>query len=108
MATDGTADVLEAHGIRAERVKKVHEGSVHTVDRIENGEVDVVMNTVGPDPKAIGDSKSMRRAALLRGIPYFTTLAAMRAAAGAITAIRRESIGVRSLQAIHGTAAADR
>ncbi|MGH0036884.1 MAG: carbamoyl-phosphate synthase large subunit [Myxococcota bacterium] len=101
MATDGTADTLEAHGISAERVKKVHEGGVHTVDRIEAGEVDVVMNTVAPDPESISDSKSMRRAALLRGIPYFTTLAAMRAAAGGIAALRQESIGVRSLQEIH-------
>jgi carbamoyl-phosphate synthase large subunit len=101
IATEGTADALQAHGIEAQRVKKVHEGHTHTVDLIEAGEVDVVMNTVAPDPKSVGDSKSMRRAALLRGIPYFTTLAAMRAAAGGITALRLESIGVRSLQQIH-------
>jgi len=101
IATEGTARALEAQGITATRVKKVHEGSVHTVDLIEAGEVDVVMNTVAPDPKSVADSKSMRRAALLRGIPYFTTLAAMRAAAGAIHGLRQESIGVRSLQEIH-------
>ena len=60
------------------------------------------MNTVAPDPKAVADSASMRRSALLRGIPYFTTLAAMRSAVGAIVAIRQESIGVRALQEIHG------
>jgi hypothetical protein len=43
----------------------------------------------------------MRRAALLRGIPYCTTLAAARASADAIRALRQESIGVRSLQEIH-------
>jgi carbamoyl-phosphate synthase large subunit len=61
----------------------------------------MVMNTVGADPKAIEDSFSMRRAALQRGIPYSTTLAAIRASADAIKAMRLESIGVRSLQEIH-------
>jgi carbamoyl-phosphate synthase large subunit len=107
IATAGTADTLEAHGIAAERVKKVHEGKVHTVDRIEGGDVDLVMNTVAPDPKAIQDSYSMRRAALQRGIPYFTTLAAMRAGAGAILALQQGSIGVRSLQEIHARIAGE-
>jgi carbamoyl-phosphate synthase large subunit len=101
MATAGTADVLEAHGIEAERVNKVHEGKRHTVDCIEGGGIDMVMNTVAPDPKSVADSFSMRRAALMRGIPYFTTLAAMRAAAGAVCAMRNQTIGVRSLQEIH-------
>jgi len=43
----------------------------------------------------------MRRAALMRGVPYFTTLAGARAATGAIRALQAESIGVRSLQEIH-------
>ena len=64
----------------------------------------MVMNTAAPDAKSIQDSYSMRRAALVRGIPYFTTVAAMRAAAGAVRAMRQETIGVRSLQEIHGTA----
>jgi len=101
VATEGTADALESHGIEVRRIRKVHEGHVHTVDLIESGEVQMVMNTTGPEPQAVADSFSMRRAALLRGIPYFTTLAAMRAAAGAVRAIRAESIGVRSLQEVH-------
>ncbi|MCZ6783667.1 MAG: carbamoyl-phosphate synthase large subunit [Proteobacteria bacterium] len=104
MATAGTAEVLEAHGVSAERVNKAHEGKANTVDRIEAGDVDMVMNTAAPDSKSIQDSYSMRRAALVRGIPYFTTVAAMRAAAGAVRAMRQETIGVRSLQEIHGTA----
>jgi len=101
IATAGTAAVLETHGISAEVVNKVYEGSPHTTDKIEAGEVDLVINTTAPDPKAIHDSFTMRRAALQRGIPYCTTLAAARASAGAIRALRLESIGVRSLQEIH-------
>ena len=101
MATRGTAETLNAHGISAETVNKVHEGSPHTADMIESGEVHLVINTVDPDPKAIQDSYSMRRAALQRGTPYCTTLAAARASAGAIRALQQGSIGVRSLQEIH-------
>ena len=101
IATRGTAETLQAHGIAAEVVNKVHEGSPHTADLIESGEVSLVINTVDPDPKSISDSFSIRRAALQRGTPYCTTLAAARASAGAIRALQRGSIGVRSLQEIH-------
>ena len=53
------------------------------------------------DAIAVRDSASIRRTALLRGLPYFTTVAAARAGAGAIRALQNESIGVRSLQEIH-------
>ena len=68
--------------------------------------MDLVINTVGPDSKAIRDSYSLRRAALQRGIPYCTTLAAARASAGAIRALQKGSIGVRALQEIHAKMAA--
>ena len=101
VATEGTAATLRAHGIETELVNKVYEGSPHTADWIDEGKVDLVLNTVDPEPKAISDSFSMRRAALQRGIPYCTTLAAARASAGAIRALQQGSIGVRSLQEIH-------
>jgi carbamoyl-phosphate synthase large subunit len=82
-------------------VPKVGEGHPDTVERIEAGEVDLVINTVGSDPQSVRDSASIRRSALLRAVPYFTTLAGARAAAGAIRALQLESIGVRALQDIH-------
>ncbi|MBW2241587.1 MAG: carbamoyl-phosphate synthase large subunit [Deltaproteobacteria bacterium] len=102
LATPGTARVIEALGLEVEAVAKVGEGRPNVVERIEAGDVDLVLNTVEQDPVAVRDSFSIRRAALNRGIPYFTTLAALRAAAGAIRAVRQHSIGVRSLQEIHG------
>ena len=101
LATDGTAKTLNEHGIPAVHCNKVYEGSPHTADAIEAGEVDLVINTVDPNPLAIRDSYSMRRAALQRGTPYCTTLAAARASASAIRALEQGSIGVRSLQEIH-------
>ena len=103
IATSGTAKMLAAMGIEAEVVNKVYEGSPHTADRIEAGEVALVINTVGPDPQAVEDSRSLRRAALQRGVPYCTTLSAARASAEAIVALRTKRIGVRSLQEIHET-----
>jgi carbamoyl-phosphate synthase large subunit len=102
IATRGTAETLERLGVKAEVVKKVYEGSPHTVDKIEEGEVSLVVNTVESDSQSIEDSKSMRRAALMAGVPYCTTFAAFRASADAIAALRAESIGVRALQQIHG------
>ncbi len=102
LATEGTAGDLADIGITASVVAKVGQDGVDTVSRIESGDVDLVFNTVQPDPQALADSASMRRAALTRGIPYFTTLAGLRAAAGAVRAMRVQSIGVRSLQEVHG------
>jgi carbamoyl-phosphate synthase large subunit len=101
LATPGTAAQLQSLGVMVEVVPKVGRGSPDVVDYIEKGEVDLVINTVGNVPKAAQDSMSMRRAALMRGVPYFTTVAGVRAATGGIRAMQAESIGVRSLQEIH-------
>ena len=55
------------------------EGQPHIVDAIINGEIDLLINTTDGDA-AISDSYSIRRSALLTGIPYFTTLTASEAA----------------------------
>jgi carbamoyl-phosphate synthase large subunit len=102
LATPGTARDLAAAGVTVETVPKVGQGNADVVQRIERGDVDLVMNTVGSDPVSVRDSYAMRRAALQRGLPYFTTVAAVRAGVGGIRALRLESIGVRSLQEIHG------
>lgn len=101
LATQGTAKLIRALGIPVEVVPKVGEGSPNVVERIESGDIAVVFNTVEPRPAAVRDSFAIRRAALQRGIAYFTTLAALSAAAGAIHATRRGTIGVRALQAVH-------
>jgi carbamoyl-phosphate synthase large subunit len=101
LATPGTARDLAAAGVEVTAVPKVGHGHPDTVERIEAGDVDLVINTVGTHPQSVRDSASIRRSALLRAVPYFTTLAGARAAAGAIRALQLESIGVRALQDIH-------
>jgi carbamoyl-phosphate synthase large subunit len=109
MATPGTAATLRAGGLEVREVAKVGRGGDElrdTVECIDGGEVDLVINTVESGPEAVRDSASLRRSALLRGVPYFTTVAAVRAGVGAIRALQAESIGVRSLQQIHEVAEA--
>jgi carbamoyl-phosphate synthase large subunit len=101
LATPGTAAFLAELGVDAEVVPKVGQGPNDVVARIDKGEVHLVINTVGTEPRAARDSLAIRRSALLRGLPYFTTAAGARAAASAIRALQLESIGVRSLQEIH-------
>jgi carbamoyl-phosphate synthase large subunit len=105
LATPGTARVLETVGVEVTTIPKVGcggEGERDTVQRLEAGEIDLVINTVGNDPVAVRDSVSLRRTAVLRAVPYFTTLAGAGAGVGAIRALQLESIGVRTLQEIHG------
>ena len=101
IATRGTADTLAKAGLPVTQINKVHEGTPHCVDEIQSGRIQLVLNTVAPDPQAIADSASIRLAAVQSGIPYCTTLAAARASAGAIRALCQGSIGVRALQEIH-------
>jgi carbamoyl-phosphate synthase large subunit len=97
LATVGTYQFLRDKGIAVERVNKVREGRPHCVDRILDGGIHLVINTTS-GPAAIQDSFPIRRNALLRGIPYYTTLSAASAAVGAIAELRAGKMTVRSLQ----------
>jgi carbamoyl-phosphate synthase large subunit len=100
-ATSGTQRFLAENGISCTRVNKVLEGRPHVVDLIKNGEIDLVFNTT-EGAKALEDSKSLRRAALLGKVPYYTTLAGALAAVRAIVAYQAGALEVRPLQAYFG------
>ncbi|MFN3133182.1 carbamoyl-phosphate synthase large subunit [Roseibium sp.] len=97
IATAGTQTFLKEQGIKAEKINKVMEGRPHIVDAVKNGEVQLVFNTT-EGVQAIADSRSMRRAALLNKVPYYTTLAGSIAAAKGICAHKAGSLEVRPLQ----------
>ncbi|HEU4476642.1 MAG TPA: carbamoyl-phosphate synthase large subunit, partial [Methyloceanibacter sp.] len=101
IATRGTKRHLDAHGIQCEKINKVLEGRPHVVDAITNGEVDIVFNTT-EGAKALADSFSIRRSALLYHIPYYTTLAGALAVTEAIKALKQGSLRVAPLQSYVG------
>lgn len=101
IATSGTQRYLASHGIEAQKVNKVLEGRPHVVDAIKNGGVQLVFNTT-EGAQALADSRSLRRAALLHKVPYYTTLSGAVAAAQGIKAYLAGDLEVRSLQSYFG------
>ena len=88
LATRGTAEAIARMGIPVQPLNKVGEGSPHVVEWIERGDVDLVVNT----PTGSGartDGRLIRRAAVTRGVPCLTTLAAGVSAARAIASARQ-------------------
>jgi carbamoyl-phosphate synthase large subunit len=98
IATSGTQRYLAEQGFKAFRINKVAEGRPHIVDAIKNGEVQLVFNTT-EGATALADSRSLRRAALLHKVPYYTTLSGAVAAAQGIKAYLGGDLEVRALQA---------
>jgi carbamoyl-phosphate synthase large subunit len=97
IATGGTADYLRAQGIEVSAVNKVAQGRPHIVDKIKDGEVDLIFNTT-EGWQSHKDSASIRASALMGKVPYFTTAASSVAVVRAIGAAREHRLEVRSLQ----------
>ena len=96
-ATQGTAHYLRNEGVKVAQVSKVGEDRPDIVDRMKNGDVALVFNTTY-GKQAMADSFSLRRTALMSHIPYFTTLAGMRAAVAAMVAVRESGFHCKALQ----------
>ncbi|CAN5750328.1 carbamoyl-phosphate synthase large subunit [soil metagenome] len=107
VATRGTANFLRAHGIEAEIVFKVNEGRPHVGDEILNGKIQLVINTpLGRE--SFFDDRTVRRIAMMHGVPSITTLTGAAAAVNAIKAGLTEGLSVRALQEYHAEIAATR
>jgi carbamoyl-phosphate synthase large subunit len=105
-ATRGTQEVLRRNGVHATIVRKHSEGrgpdgEPTIVDRILDGQVDLIVNTPFGGPGQSGfrrDGYEIRTAAVRRAIPCITTVQGLWAAVQGIEAIDRDEVGVRSLQ----------
>jgi carbamoyl-phosphate synthase large subunit len=101
LATRGTAAALSRHGIKADIVLKLSEGRPHVVDRIKNGEIQIVINTsVGH--KSSLDAYHIRRGALIYNVLYTTTIAGAKALSEAVAALQNKDWEVVPLQTYHG------
>jgi carbamoyl-phosphate synthase large subunit len=100
LATGGTAQAIRRMGVPVHRISKLSEGSPNVVERIEAGEVDLVINTpTGSGARA--DGYEIRRAAIGRGVPCITTMSGASAAQRAILASRSGETRPMSLQELH-------
>jgi carbamoyl-phosphate synthase large subunit len=99
-ATSGTRQYLAEHDIDAEPILKQHEGCPNIVDAINDGEIQLVVNTPSGKLSAEDDSY-IRKAAIKCRVPYITTTAAAVSAAKGIAAYRQGHSVVKSLQEYH-------
>ena len=85
-ATEGTAAMISAMGVPVNMTtKKLSEGHPNVVDVIEDGSVSAVINTVSGAPQVMRDGFYIRRAAVEKHIPCFTSLDTARAAAESLS-----------------------
>ena len=102
VATRGTRDMLMEAGIPATLTLKASEGRPNLIDMILNEQVDIIVNTPSANTKSTDDGALIRRTAIKMHVPYFTTMAAAKAAAVGIADINKKGESkVKSLQNIH-------
>jgi carbamoyl-phosphate synthase large subunit len=89
VATSGTHKALEAAGVVSTKVLKIYEGRPNIDDMIRNEEIALAINT--SDNKASkDDARTMRQSVLNNNVAYFTTIAAAKATAQAITELKED------------------
>ncbi|MDD3288256.1 MAG: carbamoyl-phosphate synthase large subunit [Alphaproteobacteria bacterium] len=98
VATSGTAVTLKKAGVPVTRINKVYEGQPHVIDAMINGEIQLVINTTASGAQTLADSFSLRRTALIQGIPNCTTIPGSKAIVEAIAALQTGALEVMSLQ----------
>ncbi|MGN0683504.1 MAG: carbamoyl-phosphate synthase large subunit, partial [Oscillospiraceae bacterium] len=102
LATGGTYTMIKDAGIPAEHIFKLYEGRPNIADKIANGEIQLIINTPA-GKSSVHDDSYIRKAAIKHRVPYITTMAAAKASAEGIRAIKQNThFGVKSLQAHHG------
>ncbi len=97
IATAGTRQALQAHGLEVELILKLHEGRPNVADVIKNQQIQLIVNTPSGE-EAQADGRLIRRTALTYKIPIVTTLAGAKATAAAIRSLQSQPLEVKALQ----------
>lgn len=100
VATRGTAAVIERAGVPVQVVNKVKQGRPNVVDLIKAGQISLVFSSADENRSELSDARKIRIAALNHRITYYTTMAAIKAAAMAMKLGHTQS-QVYSLQELH-------
>lgn len=102
LATGGTYNLLIENNVKAERINKMQEGHPNIVDAVNNGKIQLIINTPATGSEKVFDDSYVRKTAIKAKVPYMTTMAACKATAdGIYQVIKNGEIGVMSLQEIH-------
>ncbi len=101
LATGKSYEMIKNAGIPCKKIFKIYEGRPNIADEIANGEIQLIINT--PAGKtSIYDDSYIRKSAIKHRVPYITTMAAAKASAEGIKALKQNThTGVKSLQAHH-------
>jgi len=99
IATGGTADALEAAGLKVRRVNKLSEGSPNIVDLIRTGQAQFVVNTLTKGKTPERDGFRIRREAVENGVVCLTSLDTVRALLNMLQALRFSSVAMPAFQA---------
>jgi carbamoyl-phosphate synthase large subunit len=100
VATRGTAKVLANNGIPVQTVFKVGEGRPDIVDRIKNGEIDLVINTPSGKKTKV-DEVAIRSQSVAHNIPCITTLSGASAVVNGIESLLKRGVSILSVQEYH-------
>jgi carbamoyl-phosphate synthase large subunit len=96
-ASEGTCKVLRSNGVNAKEVPKIGEGKPDIVDLIKAGDINLIINVVSGRKSQL-DSKPIRGAAVVQGIPYITTLEAAQAAISGMDSLEKTGFSVKTIQ----------
>ncbi len=97
IATKGTANHLSDHGVECAKVYKISEGRPHILDKIQDMEIQWIVNT-SMGTRTTEDSYFIRRAALNYHLPYSTTIAGAESMVRAIATLKEKHLKVKAIQ----------
>ncbi|MBQ9097257.1 MAG: carbamoyl-phosphate synthase large subunit [Clostridia bacterium] len=100
VATAGTHKFLAENGVESTLVKKMHEGRPNISDNLTNNEIAIVINTASDKQSKLDDSY-IRKTAVKKNIPCFTTAAAANAVVNGLFELAYNAREVKSLQDYH-------
>ena len=87
VATEGTAQLLQQRGLPVRMItKKLNMGHPNVVDVIMQGDVDAVVNTLTGERRPLRDGFQIRRTAVERRMPCFTSVDTLRAVVDSLEA----------------------
>lgn len=97
LATSGTAQYLQDQAVACTVVNKISQGRPHILDKIQDGDINWIVNT-SLGRRTTEDSYRIRRAALDYHIPYTTTASGARALVKGLRELGRSQQGVKPVQ----------